>query len=435
MAGWWAESSKERSGPGSYSGRGLRPRPRRDPRAVRLLHRPLRRPRRPAKEQPDGRDHPEGRRRHRLARVLRPARRRRRGRSSPRATPTTRSTGPRASGCSPGCCAARSRTSSSTGGPTAARADLHLPRDDQDRRGEPRQPLPRRLARREVRLPDLGHAGRRQVDQLQPVLRRRLRRRRTGHRRHACTRSRCTSSPTARFEVVISQREHPGNWLRSEADTGAWPSARPSSTSAHQTHAELHIERLDDDGTPPEPLTAEELYLSLIYAGLLREGRRRDRRPVGDPPVPVAERVHRRGRAGRDRQVQGSRRSSGTRRYFDLADDEALVVEVTPPECEYWMIALHNHWMETLDYVHHQATLNCHSAQLEDDGSVRFVDRPPRSRACPTGSTPPATGAAPSACAGSAPTSSTSSPPRGWSSCRRCRECALTSSRQSGRSR
>ena len=49
------------------------------------------------------------------------------------------------------------------------------------------------------------------------------------------------------------------------------------------------------------------------------------------------------------------------------------MVEFTPPECEYWMIALHNHWMETLDYVHHQSTLNCHSAQLEPDGSVRFV--------------------------------------------------------------
>ena len=59
--------------------------------------------------------------------------------------------------------------------------------------------------------------------------------------------------------------------------------------------------------------------------------------------------------------------------YFDLADDEALVVEISPPECEYWMIALHNHWMETLDYVRHQATLNCHTSQIEDDGSVRFV--------------------------------------------------------------
>jgi len=46
---------------------------------------------------------------------------------------------------------------------------------------------------------------------------------------------------------------------------------------------------------------------------------------------------------------------------------------VTPPRCEYWMIALHNHWMETLDYVHHQATLNSHSTQLEPDGSVRWV--------------------------------------------------------------
>jgi hypothetical protein len=35
--------------------------------------------------------------------------------------------------------------------------------------------------------------------------------------------------------------------------------------------------------------------------------------------------------------------------------------------------------METLDYVHHQSTLNCHSAKLEPDGSVRFViaDRDP----------------------------------------------------------
>ena len=50
---------------------------------------------------------------------------------------------------------------------------------------------------------------------------------------------------------------------------------------------------------------------------------------------------------------------------------EALVVEIDPPACEYWMIALHNHWMETLDYVHHQATLNCHTAQLDTAGHHR----------------------------------------------------------------
>jgi len=59
--------------------------------------------------------------------------------------------------------------------------------------------------------------------------------------------------------------------------------------------------------------------------------------------------------------------------FEDLDDDEALVIEVVPPECEYWMIALHNHWMETFDYVNHRSALNCQSAQLEADGSVRFV--------------------------------------------------------------
>ena len=33
------------------------------------------------------------------------------------------------------------------------------------------------------------------------------------------------------FEVIISQREHPGNWLRSEPRPEAWPSARRFSTS------------------------------------------------------------------------------------------------------------------------------------------------------------------------------------------------------------
>ena len=46
MEAWWAESSKDRSGPARYSARDVRARPRGDPRPVRLLQRPVRRPRR-----------------------------------------------------------------------------------------------------------------------------------------------------------------------------------------------------------------------------------------------------------------------------------------------------------------------------------------------------------------------------------------------------
>ena len=59
--------------------------------------------------------------------------------------------------------------------------------------------------------------------------------------------------------------------------------------------------------------------------------------------------------------------------YFELAPDEALVVEARPPRCDYWMFVLSNHWLETLDYTRHRITLNNHSAVLEPDGTVKVI--------------------------------------------------------------
>jgi len=174
------------------------------------------------------------------------------------------------------------------------------------------------------------------------------------------------------FEVIISQDEHPGNWLRSEADTRSLAVRQTFLDKRHQRHADMQIERVDGDGAPGDPLTTEELYLSLIYAGLYVKGvaeigaqwaTRQSQWPnVFTDEAELAETDK-----FKDPQIKWHQA------YFDLADDEMLVIEMTPPACEYWMIALHNHWMETLDYVHHQTTLNCHSARLELDGSARFV--------------------------------------------------------------
>jgi hypothetical protein len=133
----------------------------------------------------------------------------------------------------------------------------------------------------------------------------------------------------------------------------------------------MHIERLDD-GTPPGPLSAEHLYHSLLYAGLYVKGvadigagwaTRQARWPnvfTDEAELPETDKF-------KDPQI------TWHQAYFDLADDEALVIEAMPPDCEYWMVALHNHWMETLDYTRHQITLNSRSSVLEEDGSVRWV--------------------------------------------------------------
>jgi hypothetical protein len=178
--------------------------------------------------------------------------------------------------------------------------------------------------------------------------------------------------PDGSFELVISQREHAGNWLRSEADTRSLAIRQTFLDKRGQQHAQLNIERIGDGDASEAPLTPEELYLSLIYAGFYVKGvaqigaqwaTRQSRWPnvfTDEAELPETDKF-------KDPQItwhQG---------YFDLAADEALVVEFTPPQCEYWMIALHNHWMETLDYVRHQSTLNSHSAVLQSDGSARFV--------------------------------------------------------------
>ncbi|MDQ6698096.1 MAG: DUF1214 domain-containing protein [Actinomycetota bacterium] len=178
--------------------------------------------------------------------------------------------------------------------------------------------------------------------------------------------------PDGTFEVIISQHEQGGNWLRSEADTRSIAIRQTFLDKGNQELAELHIERIGGEGATPDPLSPEHLYNCLVYAGLYVKG-------VADIGSQWATR-----QAQWPNQFTDEAELAETDKfkdpqikwhqaYFDLAEDEALVVEVMPPPCEYWMIALHNHWMETLDYTHHQITLNCHSATLEPDGSVRFV--------------------------------------------------------------
>ena len=179
-------------------------------------------------------------------------------------------------------------------------------------------------------------------------------------------------APDGTFEVIVSPREHPGNWLRSEPDTTSIAIRQTFLDKTHQVHAELHIERIDEVDASPEPLTPEHLHLSLLYAGLYVQGvtaigAQWATRQSQWPNVFTDEAEPPEARLFKDPQIRWHQA------WFELADDEALVVELTPPQCDYWMIALHNRWMETLDYVHHQTTLNNRSAHVEADGSARFV--------------------------------------------------------------
>ena len=62
--------------------------------------------------------------------------------------------------------------------------------------------------------------------------------------------------------------------------------------------------------------------------------------------------------------------SSGT---FDLASDDALVMEGTMPDCAFANLVLWNPHMQTLDYRSRRSSLNSAQMELGADGSFRIV--------------------------------------------------------------
>ncbi len=59
--------------------------------------------------------------------------------------------------------------------------------------------------------------------------------------------------------------------------------------------------------------------------------------------------------------------------HFVIADDEALLIDITPPETRYWNFALETIWHETVDYLHRPASLTKADVTYRPDGRVRFV--------------------------------------------------------------
>lgn len=60
--------------------------------------------------------------------------------------------------------------------------------------------------------------------------------------------------------------------------------------------------------------------------------------------------------------------------YWELKDQQdCLMIETTPPECDHWNFQLNNHWMESLDYRYFTIHVNKHSAKYDDKGGVRVI--------------------------------------------------------------
>lgn len=175
------------------------------------------------------------------------------------------------------------------------------------------------------------------------------------------------------LEIIVSQREHPGNWLRMGPETNAINVRQTFQDRLQETRAEIRIERIGAEMERPEPLSPERLDKGLQGAvqfvrnttGLF-EGWAESFLPTLNEVAPADQDFC--------QAIGGDPNIYYFHSTWQLADDEALVIEAADiPDCQTWNFVLQNWWMESLDYRYHNIHFNKHTAHYEADGSVRII--------------------------------------------------------------
>ncbi len=172
------------------------------------------------------------------------------------------------------------------------------------------------------------------------------------------------------FELIISQREHPGNWLPIGPETNSINVRQTFQDRINEKPAELKIERIGAEGERPAPLTAEKLVRGLQGATMFVQGSAKLFEDWSESFLPTNNQLPPADQAY-CQAIGGDPNIFYFHSAWELADDEVLVIEAsTIPECQTWNFQLDNWWMESLDYRHHTIHVNKHTAHYEDDGSV-----------------------------------------------------------------
>lgn len=175
------------------------------------------------------------------------------------------------------------------------------------------------------------------------------------------------------LEIIVSQKKHPGNWLPMGAETNSVTVRQTFKDRVNEERAELKIERIGAESERPEPLTAERLIRGLQGAVRFVTGSAQLFENWSESFLPNCNTLPPADQAY-CQAIGGDPNIYYFHSAWSLADDEVLVIEAPEiPECQTWNFQLDNWWMESLDFRFHRVHVNKHTADYEEDGSVRIV--------------------------------------------------------------
>jgi hypothetical protein len=178
-------------------------------------------------------------------------------------------------------------------------------------------------------------------------------------------------APDGSFEILMSCRPQPGNWLPMKPETTQLIVRQTFSDRGSEEAATLEIECLNGDALDvldPSALEAKlksaahfvqntsNLFIDWMqrYSGHINELPSDDQKKCQD--------------AGGDASIHYFQS------YWKLADDEALIIRPDRiPKCAAWNFQLSNYWMESLDYRNHKIWVNNHTAVYDEEDNVTIV--------------------------------------------------------------
>src|SRR5580658_2581074 len=177
--------------------------------------------------------------------------------------------------------------------------------------------------------------------------------------------------PDGTFEVIVSRTRHGENWLPMAADSSMVLVRNTILDRSTETAAVMTIERIGGPAKPA-PLSAERLERALMATAAFVRGTAgtfadwvRDFKAKPNELATLDQTLF--FKSGGDPNI------FYLHGYWQLQPDEALIIETTPPECEFWNFQLDNYWMESLDYRYAPVWVNSHTANYNADGSVTLT--------------------------------------------------------------
>lgn len=181
-----------------------------------------------------------------------------------------------------------------------------------------------------------------------------------------------TFGPDGSFEIIVSRTPQEGNWLPMAEDSSLLIVRQTFNDKKTEVAADVFVERIGDGPAVPAVLTPEKIEQQLMASAAWVRGTANTFVQWSEMFKTTPNEIYP-GDQAFFQKAGGDPNIWYGHLYFDLAPDEALVIEATPPECRMWNFQLDNWWMESLDHVYQKVWVNNSQATYEDDGRVVIV--------------------------------------------------------------